>query len=489
MLRPARAIVAFAHEIAVEIRRYWARATITFLVGAVVLVLIRIPQVEQSFIGQPDREMLETAFKMRADVFVGAGDPVLLLDIDDATIRADVDHPVQQGREPSAQASRGLVADLLQYILAAPPNRAPKAVMLDVDLAAPSPGDVAGAARLHDALDKWAKSPTAPTLIISREAFTPEVVGLEGDILALPVSDYDDVVDNAPNIYWGEVRVLANQEGIVWEMMPYQCVQKNGRVEPLFASAILAYATLQNGKIPAGSPVRNWLDDAATRCKQKPHDPLVHGEAINFHLTLERHEDKEHTWPDLYPAWPGFKSCGGEADHSVFRQIPASVIQTAGPDASHDLLCKRLVVIGGTNEVASDFAQTPLHDMAGAMVLANSVRGLQISGGGLRQAALPVQLAVLLVISILITTGFTVSRLARRRYRRHSADAHHWRRRLALLPLNPILLNWAIAFGAHWVGVGLLIWSLDLGYWGFLSGPAFGAAMAEAIQDFTDEPD
>ncbi len=484
----AHGLYRAAHEVVLEVRLYWLRALITFTVGALVLVVIRIPVVEQSFIGQPDREMLDTAFKMRSDVFVGRGDPVLLMDIDNATIREDVEHPVQRDREPSSQASRGLVADLLQYILAAPPERMPKAVMLDVDLAAPQAFDTPGVARLHKVLQAWAASPTAPPLIVSREAFNPEVVGLEGKIPALPASDYDDIVDQAPNIYWGEVRVLANQEGVVNEMMPYQCVQHQGRIEPLFASALLAYAVLQDGKIPKGSKVEEVLKEAGPHCKNDPHHPLLHGEQINYHLTLERSEE-ERTWPDLRLDWPGFRQCGREGDRAVFRQLPASVIQAAGADASHDILCRRLVVIGGTNDVAADFQQTPLHDMAGAMVLANSVRGLQISHGGLKQAALPLQLGVLLLVSIVITTGFTISRLMRRRYRRHRAGVKHWRQELALLPLNPILLNWTIAFGAHWVGVALLIWSLDLGYWGFLSGPAFGAAMAEAIQDFTDEPD
>ena len=101
MSKPRRGLHALAHEIVIDVRRYWVRATITFLVGAVVLVLIRFPQVEQSFIGEPDREMLQTAFSLRANVLVGAGDPVLLMDIDNATIRADVEQPVPKGREPS----------------------------------------------------------------------------------------------------------------------------------------------------------------------------------------------------------------------------------------------------------------------------------------------------------------------------------------------------------------------------------------------------
>lgn len=473
-------------EVGAEYRHHWSRALITFLVGAVVLTLIRFPQIEQSFLGEPDREMREAAFKLRADVFVGKGDPVLLIDIDNASLTEDARAPITPGVEPPAHASRGLIADVLAYILAAPPDRVPKAVMLDVDIAAPAPGDEEGVRHLHDVLTAWAASPTAPNLMISREAFEPGLVGLPGDVLALPVSEFDDVIDQAPNIFWGEVRVLADKDDVVKEMLPYQCVIKNGRVEPLFASAILTYATLQKGKIPPGSQVKQWLEQAGPHCKNTPAKRLHHGGRINFHLSLERHGGVP-SWPDVYPEWPGFKQCGVNADHSVFRQISAVAVQAAGADASHDLLCQRLVVVGGTNDIAADFQQTPLDDMAGAMVLTNSVRGLQISDGGVKEAPFPFQLGVLGGISILISTGFTISRIARRRYRRHSADARSWRRRLVLLPLNPILLNWGIAFVAHWIGVGLLIWALELGYWGFLSGPAFGAAMAEAIQDFADE--
>jgi CHASE2 domain-containing sensor protein len=475
-----------ARDVFAEMGRHWSRALITFLVGAIVLTAIRYPQVEQSFLGEPDRDMRSSAFKLRTDVFVGKGDPVLLIDIDNDALLEDQRRPITPGRELPASASRGMIADLLEYVLAAPPDRTPKAVMLDVDIAAPAAGDEAGVRHLHDVIERWAKDPNAPNLMISREAFPPKLVGLPGDVLALPESDFDDVIDVAPNIFWGEVRVLADKEDVVKEMLPYQCVIKRGRIEPLYASAILTYATLEHGKIPAGSPVKQWLQEAGPHCQKEPAKQLDHGGRINFHLSLERNGGTPN-WPDLHPDWPGFRQCGPTPDHAVFRQIPAAAVQAAGADASHDLLCQRLVVIGGTNDIASDFQQTPLDSMAGAMILTNSVRGLQISKGGVRQAPLPIQLAVLGVISILITTGFTISRLARRRYLRHRAGATHWRRRLALLPLNPIVLNWSIAFLAHWIGVGLLIWSLELGYWGFLSGPAFGAAMAEAIQDFTDE--
>jgi hypothetical protein len=53
--------------------------------------------------------------------------------------------------------------------------------------------------------------------------------------------------------------------------------------------------------------------------------------------------------------------------------------------------------------------------------------------------------------------------------------------------LNPVVLNLGVAFIAHWLGVALMLVALKVGYWGFLSGPAVGSALAETIQDFTDE--
>jgi hypothetical protein len=481
-----REIVAAFREIARDVARYWPRALITFLVGAVVLVLIRNPIFEQSILGEPDREMMTSAFRLRADVFVGAGDPVLLLDIDNATIAQISARTLAPGREPSASAPRGLVADVLQYILTAPPGRGAKVVMLDVDVAAPTDGDDAGKARLHQAFAAWAADPNAPALVISREAFPAELVGGSGAVPVLPTSDYDDVISKAPNIYWGEVKALTDINGVAEEMLPYECVQTEGHVEPLFASALLAYGALENGKIAPSAPVREWMKGAAADCRAHPDKLIAHGEAIDYHLSLPRNEAGQ-MWPSLPKDWPGYRVCGRDTDPSVFRHLSAIVIQQAGPDASHDILCQRLVIIGGTNWVANDFLQSPLHEMPGALVLANSTRGLQISHGGLREIPLPLQLLTLGVISVAITTSFTLSKRARQSYRLRRGAGSGWIREIVLLPLNPVVLNLAVAFIAHWLGVALMLVALQMGYWGFLSGPVFGSALAETIQDFTDE--
>ncbi|HZK99436.1 MAG TPA: CHASE2 domain-containing protein [Caulobacteraceae bacterium] len=486
MFDPLRKAGVVLREIGGDVARYWRRAMITFLCGAVVLVLIRQPFFQQSILGEPDREMMTAAFNLRSDVYVGRGDPVLLLDIDNAAMAQDKSRPLVPGREPPASTPRGMVADVLRYILGAAPGRGPKVVMLDVDLAAPTVGDAAGEARLHEVLAAWAADPHAPSLMISRESFPPSLLGLTGNVRTLPTSDYDDIVGAAANIYWGDVKVLSDINGVAVEMRPYECVMDHGRVGPLYASAVLSYAALVNGKVPKSAHVRRWMDGAAARCRGHPDLLIQHGEDIDYHLSLNP-EEEGRAWPSLPRDWPGYSACGRDTDPSVFRRISAGIIEQAGTDASTDILCRRLVVIGGTNSISNDFLQTPLGEMGGAMILANATRGLQISHGGLRQIPLPLQLSALAAISIIITVSFTLSRRARRAYRESRGPGAHWTREIVLLPLNPVVLNIGVAFMAHWLGVGLMLIALHLGYWGFLSGPAFGSALAETVQDFTDE--
>ena len=68
------------------------------------------------------------------------------------------------------------------------------------------------------------------------------------------------------------------------------------------------------------------------------------------------------------------------------------------------------------------------------------------------------------------------------------AEAHKDKldRRLAIISLNPIILNGIIALTAHCLGIALLLVSLNFGLWGFLSAPAFAAAITETILEFAD---
>jgi len=485
----ARQVLAFGRRTFTAIERsHYRRFLISFIAGLVVLGAMRVPAINRSMFGEPDRLMMETAFKMRADLVTG-GDPALLIDIDDQTI-SDIRQTGGAVRAPSATAPRGVLADTLEYIRTAPPGVGAQAVIVDIDLATPTPGDEANAAKLHEVLAAWARTPSAPPLMLARQSFPDSLMGGDGNHLVLPASDYDDVVDPAPNIFWANVKMMADQNSIVREFLPYECVQGPHGPFILYSASLLAYGFLQGDLMPSDAPVNHWIKDSKTDCANPNHTPILHGELINYHLSLGKGENGK-VWPELPPSWKGFKRCGSATDKAVFRRISAGDVAAAGPDASHELICQRLVVIGGTNAAASDFEQTPLNEMAGPVIMINAVRGLELSGGGLRRVPTWLQLTALLLVSAMITMGFWITRVIRENYlalkSRHQQKSF-WVR-IRLLPFNPVVLNWAFAFAAHWVGIGLLLLALDRGYWGYLSAPAFASAAVGAMQEFADDDD
>jgi CHASE2 domain-containing sensor protein len=467
-------------------RTHYRRFAVSFAAGLVVLAAMRVPAINRSMFGQPDREMMQSAFKIRADLITG-GDPAMLIDVDDSTIASVGDHGPRP-KAPMATAPRGLIADTLDYIRTSPPGKGAKAVIVDVDFATPTPGDEAGAAKLHKVLADWAQTPSAPPLILARQAFPDTLFGGSGSAIVLPKSDFDDVVEPAPNIFWSQVKMMADQDGVVREFLPYECVSNPGGSPVLYSAVLLAYGFLQEGVIPPGSPAKHWLDKAKTDCAKPQSEPVQHGELINYHLSLGKGENSR-VWPDLAANWKGFATCGADADRAVFRRVSVADVAAAGASASHELLCGRLVVLGGTNAAAADFEQTPLNEMAGPMIIANSVRGLEISNGGLKRVPMWIQLGTLLAVSTAITYGFIVTG----RIREHWLDLKSSTRgesvfaKLRLLPFNPVVLNWVFAIAAHWTGIGLLLISLDHGYWGYLSAPAFASAAVGAMQEVADD--
>ena len=106
------------------------RAGISFTVGLIVLLLIQIPSIEQSFLGAPDRQMLETAFKLRSDAIGGTASPVLFLDFDDRTIGAGGAYFAP----PPPTTPRVLIAQLLDFIRTSPADSAPRVALLDIDI-------------------------------------------------------------------------------------------------------------------------------------------------------------------------------------------------------------------------------------------------------------------------------------------------------------------------------------------------------------------
>ena len=469
------------------IRLRLRRIAVTIGAGIITLIAMQFPIVEQTFLGDPDRAMVNTAFKFRADLFSGDGDPVLFIDFDDRSTAAAVPDGAWP-RAPQARTNRETLAQILEFIRTAPPEHQAGAVMMDVDLATADPEDPTTAEMMRGVFDRWSKTPSAPLLVMAREAFPAEVLNLPGDRLILPVSEYDDIVARAPNIFFGQVKVLADQAGIVGDFVPFECVQTPTGPDVLYSAVLLLYGAMERGDVPKDAPVMKWMQGAPDICKAAKGNAVEpEREQINYHMSMEM-RGQHRVWPDLKPEWDGHGRCQG-GDRAIFRRLSAADVAAAGLDGSREILCGRLVIIGGSNLSQGDWQQTPLNEMPGPVILANSVRGLQITGGGMRKLSLPWQIMVLIPVALLISAGFAVTRQARREYKRYlrrHPEGNFWVRMRAL-PFNPVVMNWVLAAGAHYVGVGLLLFSLGWGFWGFLSAPAFASAVAETAQEFADD--
>jgi CHASE2 domain-containing sensor protein len=463
------------------------RAGLSFTVGLIVLLLIQVPAVEQSFLGGPDRQMMETAFKLRADVIRGSADPVLFLDIDDRSL-SQLQPGAPPFSPPLSTAPRAAIADLLDFIRTTPAGSAPRVVIVDVDLSQPASDGEQGVGRLRTALAAWAAS-KAPPLIIAREPYPASALGADSAIPVLPDTPYEAIIAPASNIHWANSQILSDQNAVVREFLPYRCVASSRGVRPLYAPALLAYGLMEPHAAGTQAPAARWLVEGDSHCRTHPAQSPPHGERIDYHMSMDL-GFAARVWPSVSSAWPGWKSCEG-TDTAVLRRLSVIDILDAvrsGADVDRGLLCRHIVIIGGTNASAGDFIQTPLNEMNGSIVLANAVRGLQLTQGGMRPIPLLLQILLLFFVSAWISLSAAATARVRRRYvrLRQGAGERSLAQRLMVIPLNPILLNGAIALLAHWFGIALLMGSLNFGLWGFLSAPVAAAAITETVQAFNE---
>ena len=277
---------------------------------------------------------------------------------------------------------------------------------------------------------------------------------------------------------------------MVREFVPYECVLTSTGMKPLYSAALLAYEFTERdaANVLAHASSSHWMQDGAGHCQSQPYIPLTHGERIDYHISLDT-GSADRVWPNLAAGWPGFKVCA--PDSAIFRRLfPLDIVNalSAGGDVSRGLLCQHIVIIGGTNAIGGDFVQTPLNEMNGSGVLANAVRGLQLTHGGMRPIPIILQVLLLMLASLAMSASALATEHGRHRYRWPGRSPHKDKigLRLGIILLNPVILNGINALAAHGVGIVLLMISLNFGLWGFLSAPVFAAAITETVQEFAD---
>ena len=262
-------------------------------------------------------------------------------------------------------------------------------------------------------------------------------------------------------------------------------------VTPLYSAVLLAYFYGERDqKVLRNAPVKHWMVDAPARCQAQPTLSLKHGERIDFHFSLDL-GFAGRVWPNLSPKWPGFKTCGTE-DLTIFLRVSAIDILDAihaGGNVTHGPLCQHVVIIGGTNGAAADFEQTPLNEMNGSVVMANAIRGLELSSGGLRRAPMLVELALVSVLCVFIAPGSTLPRHLRDHYRRRRRRGGKVTpiTRLLATPFHPIVLNGLFAALAQGAGVLVVVLFLQFGLSVNVAGPALIATLLALLQDFFSE--
>lgn len=448
--------------------------------------LLQIDGIERSFLGAPDREMLQAAFKLRDGVARGAGDPVLWLDLDYDALTA---HAQTQGRPspltianntgPSAMIPRSVLASALVYA------RKPGAtlVILDVDISWGAP-DPAGEAQLEAELKAWSADPDAPLLVLAREIMSLP----EGPTLI--ATRFDSIVSSAPNIAFGGVTMLAGGGG-VREFLAGQCFTAQDGTSLYLPSAVaFADAAQKAYRAEGASPTQSRaaaikskiVNENSIRtkaCATKVRPPSQNG-VVSWHIG--------YVYPNTIKAapvsakWPHKNVCELSAPPLTASRISIADILSDPQNASSAPLCRRLVVIGGDNAITKDRSPTLIGTLPGPIILGNAMRGHFDTGpivrGNWSVLRLGLQLALLSITVIGIVWVF--DGIAKLRQRLMTQAVTRPSVRFLLFITHPLCFKFIIAFATFAFGVFVTALSLELGFWGLLSAPAYFATLYEA---------
>lgn len=463
-----------------KLAAYWFPLCAAFLSFG----LLQIDGIERSFLGVPDREMLQAAFKLRDGVAQGSGDPVLWLDIDYDTLAA---HATLQNQPPiptkktgpSASIPRELLAQTLAF------SRRPSAtlVVLDVDIGWAAP-DPLGEDKLAAELAAWSADPNAPLLLLARE------------VLALPngptllSTRFDDIVSAAPNIAFAGVTMLSGAGG-AREFVASQCyVTETGRrgVLPSVVSFADAAQTAyrNNGFTAAKSHAKTIKSREEKRAKasvaqcKAASRPTPQNGVISWHIG--------HALPNTIKAapvsdrWPGQRACNLYSAPLTASRISFADVMSDRAGASAAPLCGHMVIIGADNAITPDHSATPIGILPGPIILANAMRGHFDTGpivrGNWNLGRIALQIFLLIATVVAIVGVFDW--IAALRLRLEAQAVPRWGSQVVLFVTHPLVFKFIVAFVTFLAGVLVTAVSLELGIWGLLSAPAYFATLYEA---------
>jgi CHASE2 domain len=485
---------------------------VPLLVAFGLLAALQFPVVKQSFVGTPDRAMVDLAFKMRRGQVGGTADPVLWLDMDQSSLE---DHfRAQRGRDILSQvpptergtpnaAPRDMIANLLTYSRSGGTvrfTRGASLVVLDTFLAWDSGNEDAEQA-LMEALEAWSHDENAPILGLVQADIAPSD-GSRAYNQVLP-SRFDEIVARAPNMVWVHPGVMKDDASIAREYHPFQCVlRQQGEGTPSVASVpsvatLAAYVQMADRAHPTLSQAqrnqhtRNELTLAQNRfvrsCDGRSMSSL-RGVPIKYHLGYSLAKDAPAAAP-VDQGWQHRASCGTPR---ALTRLPARGFNDPGQPRDITPLCGHMVIIGANNDLLPDLARTPVgQPLPGPVVLANLMRSAPLDLDETQQLKdwQRIGLQALLLL-VLVCVQVPVAKWLETRhfsYAKKMASS----KRLAAIPglakwvlTHPLVLKFLLPIVVSFVGLTFTLWGLDIGFHAIVSAPVYAVALVNAWQQF-----
>jgi CHASE2 domain len=473
---------------------------------------LQFPDVKQSFIGTPDRAMVDFAFKMRRGQVGGTADPVLWLDMDQASLEDhfreqqgrgafDVVPPDQRGLPNGAP--RDIIASLLTYSRSGSSvnfARGASLVVLDTFLAWDS-GNEAAERELMAALEAWAGDTNAPMLGLVQAHISPaDSVGPYVHVLP---SRYDAIVARAPNIVWVHPSVTKDDANIVREYHPYLCVIQNkpdGTQGPVGSPSVAAFAAFVQ-KIDRANPA-----DSQTQRNQKVREALAQGQeefnpSCNGHSRLASHSvpikyhigysiaDKAAAARQLDQAWKHSAKCGVPP---ALTRLPSAGF--TDPSQSPDIapLCGHMVIIGANNDLLPDVARTPIGQaLPGPVVLANTMRSALFDLDTARQLKDWQRIALQsLLLLILVSIQVPIAKWLETRHLYYESITPaakfpaSFARFVKWVLTHPLVMKFWLPVVGSFIGLAFTLWGLDYGFYAIVSAPVYAVALVAAWRQF-----
>ena len=284
-----------------------------------------------------------------------------------------------------------------------------------------------------------------------------------------PSEFLEDIVSVSNVLHWASPLSDRHDDGLVrnWRLFEPTCLDRTPHAIP--SMALLSWAVLRTPAMSQGafSPAsfqeelrRRFAPSAAT-CVPAAASPVASNASspepwVLYDGTLRKRLVLSSRPSDLEQRiFYKFQATTTLAD--LFSRVPALLItERSNQPLSPDLVAGKTVVIGSSYEAGKDLHQTPIGEMAGAMVVINQINAL-MEFGQFQEVSRVIRWTGLLLLIVVFSLSF-------------SFFTTTWGAQVSTLVLNAILLP-------------LSLWLFQYGWWLDVVFPLF---VLQAYQMFID---